>query len=82
MSTVVVMPARAGVRSAPMVRVSPVGLTLSQQVRVRRRHGSRAYDEDQRELRVELGRGGATPRALRDLLAETFAASGEAEAPR
>ncbi len=81
-ATVVVMPARAGVRSTPMVRVSPLSLTLSQQVRLRRRHGSRAYDEDQLELRVELGRGGASPRALRDLLAETLAATGETEAPR
>ncbi|HVB70755.1 MAG TPA: transcription-repair coupling factor [Acidimicrobiales bacterium] len=72
-STLVVMPARPGVRSAPLVRVSPLSLSLSQQVRLRRRHGSRAYDEDQRELRVELDPGGVTPRRLRDLLAETIA---------
>ncbi|MFI5036027.1 MAG: transcription-repair coupling factor [Acidimicrobiales bacterium] len=81
-TTVVVMPARVGVRSAPVVRVSPITLTLSQQVRLRRRHGSRAYDEGQREMRVELARDEVSPRALRALLAETLAAPEGGETAR
>ncbi|MDE3064228.1 MAG: transcription-repair coupling factor [Acidobacteriota bacterium] len=81
-TSLVVMPARAGVRSSPLVRIAPLALTLSQQLRLRRRHGSRAYDEAQGEARVELDRGAVTARALRDLLAETLAASGEDESPR
>jgi len=77
-SAVVVMPARVGIRSAPVVRVSPVTLSVSQQVRLRRRHGSRAYDEAQSEVRVELAPDAVSPRALRDLMAETLAATGEA----
>jgi len=77
-SAVVVMPARVGIRSAPVVRVSPVTLSVSQQVRLRRRHGSRAYDEAQAEVRVELAPDAVSPRALRDLMAETLAATGEA----
>jgi len=73
-----VMPARVGIRSAPVVRVSPVTLSVSQQVRLRRRHGSRAYDEAQAEVRVELAPDAVSPRALRDLMAETLAATGEA----
>jgi transcription-repair coupling factor (superfamily II helicase) len=80
-STLVVMPARPGVRSAPLVRISPLSLSLSQQVRLRRRHGSRAYDEDQRELRVELNPSDVTPRRLRDLLSETIA-SGDSDIAR
>ena len=80
-STLVVMPARPGVRSAPLVRISPLSLSLSQQVRLRRRHGSRAYDEDQRELRVELNANDVTPRRLRDLLSETIA-SGDSDIAR
>jgi transcription-repair coupling factor (superfamily II helicase) len=81
-TSLVVMPARVGVRSAPLVRISPLALSLSQQMRLRRRHGSRSYDEDQREVRVELARDAVTPRALRTLLADTLVASGVAEAPR
>jgi transcription-repair coupling factor (superfamily II helicase) len=72
-NTLVVMAARVGVRSAPLVRISPVALSLSQQVRLRRRYGSRAYDEDQRELRIELDAADVTPRRLRSLLAEATA---------
>jgi len=72
-NTLVVMAARVGVRSAPLVRISPVTLSLSQQVRLRRRYGSRAYDEEQRELRVELDAADVTARRLRSLLAEATA---------
>ncbi|MGH9020808.1 MAG: transcription-repair coupling factor, partial [Acidimicrobiales bacterium] len=81
-TTLVVSPARVGVRSLPLVRISPLTLTLSQQVRLRRRHGSRAYDDAAAELRVELARDQVGPRALRALLAEALASTGGADEPR
>ncbi len=48
------MPARAGVRSTAVVRVSPLSLcALSQQMRIRRTYGSRAYNDATHEFRVE-----------------------------
>jgi transcription-repair coupling factor (superfamily II helicase) len=66
--TVVVLPARVGVRTRPVVKMGPLDLTLSPQLRLRRTLGSRAYDEDTKELRVEVSDTGATPRALLTLL--------------
>ena len=66
--TVVVLPARVGVRSRPVVKLGPLDLTLSQQLRLRRTLGSRVYDEDTKELRVEVSDAGATPRALLTML--------------
>ncbi|HTB09391.1 MAG TPA: transcription-repair coupling factor, partial [Acidimicrobiales bacterium] len=43
-TSVVVMPARAGVRSRPVVRLGPISLALSQQMRVRRTYGSSAFN--------------------------------------
>ena len=71
--SVIVLPVKVGVRSAPVVRISPLDLSLSQQVRLRRRHGSRAYDEARKELRIEVTPDATTPRALCALLAETLA---------
>jgi hypothetical protein len=48
--------------------MGPLELTLSQQMRVRRTLGSRAYDEDTKELRVEVSNADATPHALLTLL--------------
>jgi hypothetical protein len=48
--------------------MGPLDLTLSQQLRLRRTLGSRAYDEDTKELRVEVSDAAATPRALLTLL--------------
>jgi transcription-repair coupling factor (superfamily II helicase) len=66
--SVVVLPARVGIRSKPVVKISPLELSLSQQLRVRRTLGSRAYDEGSKELRVEVSNEGATPRALLEML--------------
>ena len=63
-----VLPARVGVRSKPVVKIGPLDLTLSQQMKVRRTLGSRAYDDDTKELRVEVSTAGATPRALLAML--------------
>jgi transcription-repair coupling factor (superfamily II helicase) len=53
-SSLVVMPAKVGVRSKPVVKLGPLELSLSQQMRLRRLHGSRAYVEATKELRIEV----------------------------
>ncbi len=74
-SQLTVLPAKVGVRSAPVVRFGPVKLSLSQQMRLRRRHGSRAYDESTGEVRLEVATASTTPAALRDLVRATTATS-------
>ena len=66
--SVVVLPARVGIRTKPVVKVAPLELSLSQQMRLRRTLGSRAYDEGTKELRVEVSNDEATPRALLDMV--------------
>jgi transcription-repair coupling factor (superfamily II helicase) len=63
-TTLSVLPAKVGVRSKPVVRLGPLTLSLSQQLRLRRRHGSRAYDEATKEFRAEFNADEVTPRAL------------------
>ena len=48
-----VSPARPGVRTTPLIRVAPLTLSVSQQIRLRRLHSSKSYDETAREVRVE-----------------------------
>jgi len=79
-TSVAVLPARVGVRSTPVVRLGPLDLTLSQQMRLRRARGSRAYDEDTKELRIELAPGEATPRHLLELVAHVVSAPTEVPA--
>jgi transcription-repair coupling factor (superfamily II helicase) len=74
-SSVAVLPVKVGVRSKPVVRMAPLELSFSQQLRLRRRHGSRAYDETTKELRIEVALDAASPVALLALLAETLAAA-------
>ena len=71
--SVVVRPIKVGVRSKPHVRIGPLELSLSQQLRLRRRHGSRAYDESTHELRLDVAPEGTTPAALLGLLGEVAA---------
>ena len=71
--SVAVMPARVGIRSKPVVKMGPLDLSLSQQMRLRRKHGSRTYDEDTKELRVEVAADEATPKALLALLRDLVA---------
>jgi len=49
-----VLPAKVGIRSRPLLKISPLTLTLSAQMRARRRFGSYAYDETTKEFKVEL----------------------------
>ena len=76
-TSLAVLPAKVGVRSRPVVRLGPLVLSLSQQMRVRRLHGSRAYDEGTREFRVERDEHEVTPGALLSLLSELVAESAE-----
>jgi hypothetical protein len=48
---------------------------LSQQMRLRRKYGSHAYDEATKEFRIEVGLEDASPRALLGLLRELVAES-------
>ncbi|NNN10005.1 MAG: transcription-repair coupling factor [Acidimicrobiaceae bacterium] len=53
-TNVQVLPAKVGVRSQPVVRLNPLDLSVSAQMRVRRRFGSRAYSEETKEFRCEM----------------------------
>ncbi len=67
---VVVQPAKVGVRSRPLAKASPLDLTLSAQMRLRRLHGNRAYDDVARQLRIELDPAASPARALIELLSD------------
>jgi transcription-repair coupling factor (superfamily II helicase) len=72
-TSVAVLPARVGVRSKPVLKMGPLSLTLSQQLRARRTHGSSAYNETTKELRLELAPNAATSAAILSLLEELYA---------
>jgi transcription-repair coupling factor (superfamily II helicase) len=76
-SSVVVMPAKVGVRSKPVVKLGPLDLAVSQQMRLRRMHGSRAYVEATKELRIEVSPEDASPKALLRLLEELVAVTAQ-----
>ena len=69
-TNVTVLPAKVGVRSKPVVKVTPLLLSLSQQMRFRRKYGSYAYSEDSKELRLEVAPNGASPADILQLLQE------------
>jgi transcription-repair coupling factor (superfamily II helicase) len=77
-TSVVVMPARVGVRSKPVLRLGPLVLSFSQQIRLRRSYGSSAYNESTKELRIEVSPNRATPIAIVSLLDELRAPTTEA----
>jgi hypothetical protein len=60
-----------------VIKVGPLDLTLSQQLRLRRRHGSRAYTEVTKELRIEVENADASPRAILTLLGELVAVASQ-----
>jgi len=78
-TSVVVSPARVGIRSRPVVKLGPLSLSVSQQIRLRRTHGSSAYNESTKEMRVELSPSGVTPKALVTLLRDVHAPAGAPE---
>ena len=69
-TNVTVLPAKVGVRSKPVIKVTPLLLTLSQQMRFRRKYGSNAYSEDSKELRLEVATNGSSPADILQLLQE------------
>ena len=71
--TLQVLPAKVGVRSKPVIKMSPLRLTMSQQMRVRRRFGSYAYDDSSTELKVEVAPADASVNAVITLLQELTA---------
>ena len=79
-TSVAVLPARVGVRSKPVLKMGPLTLSLSQQLRARRTHGSSAYNESTKELRLELAASAATSSAIRSLLEELYAPAISADA--
>jgi transcription-repair coupling factor (superfamily II helicase) len=76
-TSVSVLAAKVGVRSKPVIKIGPLDLTLSQQMRLRRRHGSRAYTEVTKELRIEDEHADASPRAILTLLGELVAVASQ-----
>lgn len=77
-TSVVVLPAKVGVRSKPVVRISPLTPSLPQQLRIRRTYGSGAYQEETKEFRAERSTSDVTPAALASLIADLVGAGGEA----
>ena len=67
-TSLVVQPAKVGVRSRARLRVSPLRLSYSQQVRLRRRRPGAHYDEAAAELRCDLEAAETSARGLRELL--------------
>jgi transcription-repair coupling factor (superfamily II helicase) len=67
-TSVVVSPARVGVRSRPILKVSPLTLSLSQQLRLRRTYGASSYNEATKELRLEFTQRDVSPRAILSIL--------------
>jgi len=78
-TSVVVMPAKVGVRSKPVLKLGPLSMSFSQQLRLRRLHGSSAFNEATKELRIELAASEATPRAILHLLEELNAPTASVE---
>ncbi len=72
-TSVVVLPARVGVRTKPVLKMGPLVLATSQQIRLRRQLGSSAYNESTRELRVERAPSEVSAHAILSLLEEVFA---------
>ncbi|HVA70092.1 MAG TPA: transcription-repair coupling factor [Acidimicrobiales bacterium] len=78
-SSVKVLPARVGLRSKPLLKLGPLSLTLSQQLRLRRTHGSTAYNDTTKELRLERAAHAVTPHSILALLEELNEPSKEPE---
>ena len=67
-TSLVVQPAKVGVRSYPVVKIQPLSLSFSQQMKVRRLYGSQSYNEATREIRIEIERGTVEPLELVEIL--------------
>ncbi len=78
-SEAALLPAKVGIRSRALVRMSPVVLGPSAQMRCRRLYGSSAYDEVLRQLKIELPGPTGTPADLVAILREFLPAASEAD---
>jgi hypothetical protein len=61
--------------------ISPLELALSAQLRLRRTHGPRAYDEARRVVRLECDQADTTPRAITDTVRSLLAAPAKNDGP-
>jgi transcription-repair coupling factor (superfamily II helicase) len=73
-TTVRVEPPRSGLRRSTRITMSPLNLAVSAQLRLKRLHGARAYDEDSATIRLEIEGETITPASLVEWL-EEFAPS-------
>ena len=69
-TSLVVQPAKVGVRTFPVVKIQPVELSFSQQVKLRRLYGSQSYNESGREVRIEIQARTVEPLELVEILRE------------
>jgi len=67
-----ILPAKVGIRSHPVLKASPVTLSMSQQMRLRRRFGSGGFNDETRELKIELSAAQASATGVLALLEELF----------
>ena len=67
-----VLPAKVGIRSTPLLKASPVVLSMSQQMRLRRRFGSGRYNEETKELKIDLTAAQTSAAGVLTLLEELF----------
>ena len=66
------LPAKVGIRSTPLLKASPVVLSMSQQMRLRRRFGSGRYNEETKELKIDLTAAQTSAAGVLTLLEELF----------
>jgi len=67
-----VLPIKVGIRSKPLLKASPVTLSMSQQMRLRRRFGSGGFNDETRELKIELAPDQASAPGIVALFEELF----------
>jgi transcription-repair coupling factor (superfamily II helicase) len=67
-----ILPAKVGIRSHPLLKASPVSLSMSQQMRLRRRFGSGGFNDETKELKIELTASQASATGVLAVLEELF----------
>ena len=66
------LPAKVGVRSKPVLKLSPLTLPVSAQMRVRRQYGNAAYNEATKEFKVEVAPSEASVDGVLALVRDLF----------
>ena len=67
-----ILPAKVGIRSHPLLKASPVSLSMSQQMRLRRRFGSGGFNDETKELKIALTASQASATGVLAVLEELF----------